>query len=290
MSIMKKSFIILVFILLTFESYSQLNFPNSSPDGHIKQEIGFVELEINYSRPGAKGRKIFGELVPFGALWRTGAHDATTIRFSEDVQLNDNLIPAGEYSLFTIPNDNEWIIVLNKETEMHGTAGYNEENDLIRFSVVPQKSARYYESFTIEINDIIKDEAGLYIIWENTEVKLNIRTNSDMKIMAEINERINIKKEDRPSLYYQSSMYYFNNNKDLKQALEWIKIANQKTDDFMYLQLQAKIEAALGDHKSAIKTAKSSSELAKVKQMDNVALANNELIQQWSSMLKKNKK
>ena len=262
---------------------AQLNLPPASTDATFKQQIGFGEVEIKYSRPSARGRTIYGGLVPFGELWRTGAHDATTIKFSEAVKLNGNDIPAGTYTLFTIPNQNEWTIVINKAIEMHGTSDYTQEQDLVRFTAKPEKSARYYETFTIEVNDLTKEEAGMFLLWENTQVKLTIKMNVDEKVMAEINDRINVKKEDRASLFYQSSSYYFNNNKDLKQAYAWIQIANGKAQDAAYLQLQAKIEAAMNDYAAAIKTLKASTELATTKKLDQVIAANEKLRNEWET-------
>ena len=261
---------------------AQLNLPNASPDAEFKQQVGFTEIEVKYSRPSARGRMIFGQLIPFGELWRTGAHDATTIRFSEAVKLNGKEVPAGTYTLFTIPRENEWTIVINKATEMHGTSDYKEEQDLMRFSVVPEKTSRYFETFTIEINDFGKDEAALLIAWENMLARVKITTNVDDKVMAEINERINVKKEDRPSLFYQSALYYFNNNKDLKQAYTWSQTANSKTQDASYLQLQAKIEAAMGNYAAALKTLKTSTDLATTKKLDQIIAANEKLRTEWS--------
>ncbi|MBX2914455.1 MAG: DUF2911 domain-containing protein [Cyclobacteriaceae bacterium] len=282
--------IVIVFAIALLYSVSvraQLNMPPASPDAEFKQQIGFGEVEIKYSRPSARGRVIFGGLVPFGELWRTGAHDATTIRFSEAVKLNDNDIPAGTYSLFTIPNQNEWTIVINKAAEMHGTSDYTQEQDLLRFAAKPEKSARYYETFTIEVNDLSKDEAGLFLLWENTQVKLTIKMNVDEKVMAEIDDRINVKKEDRPSLFYQSSSYYFNNNKDLKQAYAWVQIANSKAQDAAYLQLQAKIEAAMNDYATALKTLKASTDLAITKKLDQVIVTNEKLRIEWETKIGK---
>jgi hypothetical protein len=286
---MKKIIIALaIAFVYSATTQAQLNLPNASPDAEFKQQIGFGEVEVKYSRPSARGRVIFGGLEPFGKIWRTGAHDATTIRFSESVMLNGNNIPAGTYSLFTIPNQDEWTIIINKATEMHGTSDYTQEQDLVRFTVKAEKSPRYYETFTIEVNDFAKEEAGLFLIWENTLVKLTIKMNVDEKVMAEINDRINVKKEDRASLFYQSSTYYFNNNKDLKQAYAWAQVANSKTQDAAYLQLQAKIEAALNDYASALKTLKASTDLAITKKLDQVIAANEKLRTEWAT--KSNKK
>lgn len=284
---MKAASLLIIFLSAFQWTHAQLNLPNASPDAEFKQHVGFTEVEVKYSRPSARGRVIFGGLIPFGEIWRTGAHDATTLHFSEPVKLNGYDIPADTFSLFTIPNQNEWTIIINKTAKMHGTSDYTVEQDLVRFTAKSEKSARYYETFTIEINDFSKDEASLYLLWENTQVKVTIKANVDDKVMAEINERINVKKEDRPSLFYQSSLYYFNNNKDLKQAYAWVQVANGKTQDAGYLQLQAKIEAALSDYTSALKTLKTSTELATTKKLDQVIAANEKLRIDWATKIGK---
>lgn len=280
---MKKLNILSFFLALIigYPSMAQLNFPHASPDAEFKQQVGFTDVVVKYSRPGAKGRKIFGTLVPFGELWRTGASDATTIHFSDTVQLNGNSIPKGTYSLFTIPDKDEWTIILNKDTAMHGASNYTKDLDLLRFKVKAETAPRFYETFTIEVNDIIKESASVYLAWENTQVKLNLRTNADDKVMAEIHDRIIKGKEEKANLYYQASLYYFNNDRDLNTALAWIKAANKKGDEVMYFQLQAKIEAALGDYTQAIKSAETSSRLAKEKKLDQVITANQKLIAEW---------
>lgn len=279
---MKKHIITIVAALIVNISYSQLNLPNASPDATFKQQVGFTEIEIKYSRPGARGRAIFGGLVPYGELWRTGAHDATTIHFSDTIKLNGNVIPTGTYSLFTIPNANEWTIIVNKDAEMHGSSEYTQDQDILRFNVKSERSPRFYETFTIEINDVAKDAASLFILWENTQVKITIKSNADEKVMAEINDRINIKKEDRPSLFYQSSLYYFNNNKDIKQAYTWIQVATGKSQDAGYFQLQAKIEAVMDNYPAALKSLKTSTELAKAKKLDPIITVNEKLFEEWS--------
>ena len=279
---MKKIISAIVAFLLVNISYAQLNLPSASSDATFKQQVGFAEVEIKYSRPSSRGRAIFGGLVPYGELWRTGAYDATTIHFSDSVKLNDNRIPAGNYSLFTIPGKNEWTIVINKDSEMHGSSEYAQEQDLLRFVVKSEKSPRFYETFTIELNDVTKDATSLFLLWENTQVKIAIQSYADERVMAEINDRINIKKEDRPSLFYQSSLYYFNNNKDFKQAYAWIEIATSKSQDAGYFQLQSKIEAALGNYPAALKSLKSSTELAKSKKLDQIVSANEKLLEEWN--------
>jgi hypothetical protein len=280
---------VLIVCGLSFTSVAQLNLPNASPDHEFKQQIGFTEVQVKYSRPSARGRVIFGDLVPFNELWRTGAHDATTVWFSDSVKINGITIPSDTFSLFTIPGKDEWTIILNKAAEMHGTSDYSQDQDLTRFKAKSEKSDRFYETFTIEINDITKDGgASLYILWENTRVKFSIQSFADQRVMAEIDRRINIKKEEKPGLFYQASLYYFNNNKDVNQAYEWAKIANSKAQDAAYLQ--ARIEASLGKTDVALNTLTKSTELAKTKKLEPLIKANEKLASDWSNATKSKKK
>jgi len=291
MKYMKYILSVLIVCSLSFASIAQLNLPNASTDHEFKQQIGFTEVEVKYSRPNARGRVIFGELVPFDELWRTGAHDATTIWFSDSVKINGVKIPSDTFSLFTIPGKEEWTIILNNAAEMHGTSDYSQDQDQIRFKAKPEKSGRFYETFTIEINDFTKDgSASFYILWENTAVKFSIQSYADQKVMAEIEQRINVKKEEKPGLFYQASLYYFNNNKGVNQAYEWIKIANSKTQDAAYMQLQARIEVSLGKMDVALSTLTKSTELAKTKKLEPIIKANEKLVSDWSSSKKSKKK
>lgn len=281
--------LILLCICITSLSFGQLNLPNASPDQEFTQQVGFAEVKVKYSRPSARGRTIFGELVPYDQLWRTGAHDATTIWFSDSVKINGINIPSDTFSLFTIPGKSEWTIIFNKVHQMHGSSDYVEANDQLRFKVKSEKALRFFETFTIEINDFTKDGAIVYLMWENTQVKFPIQPYADQKVMAEIADRINVKKEEKPSLYYQASLYYFNNNKDMSQAYEWVKYANSKSQDAAYLQLQAKIEALQGRNADALATLSKSTELAKSKKLEPIIKANEKLATEWNGK-KKSKK
>lgn len=286
---MKYLFSIAVISYSSVVSMAQLNLPSASPDQEVKQQVGFTEVEIKYSRPSARGRAVFGELVPFNEIWRTGAHDATTIAFSDSVKINGINIPADTFSLFSIPGKTEWTIILNKVAEMHGTSDYSADQDKVRFKVKTERTTRFYETFTIELNDFTSDGAFIYLLWENTQVRFPIQTYADQKVMTEITERINVKKEEKAGLYYQSSLYFFNNQKDINQAYEWIKVANGKAQEASYLQLQARIEAALGQKQTALATLSKSTELAKTKKLEPILKANEKLFMEWSNA-KKSKK
>ena len=177
---MKKVLIINMLCLLATGIFAQEPAKKSLPKSYeaaFTQQFGDSEIQVAYARPLARGRKIFGALIPFDSLWRTGANDCTTLKFKEEVIVGDKKIGAGKYSLFTIPSANEWTIILNSETTMHGTSGYDAQKDVHRFKVKSEKTERFYENFTIEINDInVKGEASLNLIWENTMVKIPLKT------------------------------------------------------------------------------------------------------------------
>ena len=188
---MKKLLIVNLLCVLAFalnaQESAQKTLPKS-PEAAFTQQFGGSEIQVSYARPLARGRKIFGSLVPFDSLWRTGANDCTTIKFKEDVVIGGKSIAVGKYSLYSIPGASEWIIVLNSETSMHGTNGYDAQKDVHRFKVKSEKTERFYETFTIEINDIdVQGNAFLNMMWENTMVKIpltNSVANAAPKAMA----------------------------------------------------------------------------------------------------------
>ncbi len=178
---MKKLLVVNLLCVLAFslkaQEPAQKTLPKS-PEAAFTQQFGGSEIQVSYARPLARGRKIFGGIVPFDSLWRTGANDCTTIKFKEDVVIGGKSLPAGKYALFSIPGATEWTIILNSETSMHGTNGYNAQKDVHRFKVKSEKTERFYETFTIEINDIdVQGNAFLNMMWENTMVKIPL-TNS----------------------------------------------------------------------------------------------------------------
>ncbi len=272
----------LVLSMGTGVAFAQLNFPVPSPEARLRERVGFTRIEIRYERPSARGRKVFGELVPMKELWRTGAGEATTVRFSEDVSLAGNKLPQGSYSLFSIPEEGGWTIIFNKDTTLHGTGSYTAENDALRFRVVPGRTHRFYETFTIEIGDRIKNNAALCLSWENTQVSIPLVTNADATIMAEIRGKITDGKKEEPLLLYQAANYYYEHDKDLIQAMEWLNKAIGKDEKFIYHHLKAKIQAKQGNFKAAIASARQSSALAKKDKMGDFVKTNDALIAEWS--------
>ncbi len=168
---------VLAFILLHHtHSLCQLKLPELSPSAHVVQKVGFTTISLYYERPAARNRseeKIFGSLVPFGKVWRTGAGNCTTIAFSTDVIINGKNVSKGKYALFTIPDKTKWTVILNTDTLAYGAYRYDEKKDVVRVETKPRKSDRYYESLTIDI-DVIPNDARIYISWLNTQVAFDV--------------------------------------------------------------------------------------------------------------------
>ncbi|MCZ7602869.1 MAG: DUF2911 domain-containing protein [Melioribacteraceae bacterium] len=167
---------LLLGVFIVSLTYAQNDQPRLSPKASISQVIGYTEVTINYSRPGVKERTVWGELVPYDKVWRTGANEATTIEFNNDVRIEGNEVPKGKYSLFTIPGEMEWTIILNKEWEQWGAFKYSEAADQLRFKVKPQKS-EFTERLTFSVDYLSPYSANIVSEWNEIEVSFKIETN-----------------------------------------------------------------------------------------------------------------
>lgn len=260
---MRVAFSILL-LLLFIDCFSQAYFPELSPKGSVKQQVGLTTLEINYERPAARGRRVMGELVPYNKLWRTGAGNCTRIKFNKPVVIGDKKINAGTFSLLTIPNPTEWTILLNSDTTLYGTGSYNQNKDLVRFNVRPEKSSRFYESLTIDI-DVIPNNAELYISWERTQVHFTIGTESDKQAAEFIEQTLLTNKSTDTEAYATAAEYYFFLNKELDRALTLINTAIVKKNEPWYFRLKIDILEKQGKFKDAIVVANQAIELIQKK-------------------------
>ena len=234
-------------------------FPQPSPTTTISQNFATSKIELSYSRPGAKGRKVFGDVVSFDKFWRTGANGATTINFGEDVKVNGTDIKAGKYGIVSFPGENEWIMVITKDLNVSSVDAYKKENDVARFNVKSEKINDFVETFTIEINNIKNESCDLIFKWENTAVRLNIVSDYKERLGKQIDETM--AKDTRP--YFSAASYYLDNNKDLNQALVWVNKAYEANPKaFWVLHLKAKIQKGLKDYNGAMESAMKSTELA----------------------------
>jgi hypothetical protein len=263
-------------VLLVAAAQAQLTTPQPSPTATINQKLGLTDISVTYSRPGAKNRVVFGELVPFGKVWRTGANKATSVTFSTDVNLGGKDVKAGTYSLFTIPNSAEWTVILNSNTELWGAGKYDEAKDVARFTIKPTILNDIVETFTIDFSHLVGSDGHMNLSWENTRVAIAVKTDANGMIEKQIKEIL----VDGPSAgtYYNAARFYVENDKDMNQALTWINAAiNKRPEAFWYMHYKAKIQAKMGKTKEAIATAEKSLTMAKENEDGDYGyIANNE--------------
>lgn len=249
--------LIFCLLLLSQVSFSQnLEVPTLSPLSEITQEVALTNVKLSYSRPSAKGRKVFGDLVPFGEVWRTGANASTKLTFAQDVKIEGNALKAGTYALYTIPGEKEWTMIIHTNTKHRSIAGdtYKQSEDAFRFMAKPEKTADFVETFTIGFTDITTDSCHLKLSWENTQVKFKIELDVDGQIDKQIVELSKASGGMSDGNYFRAAEYYFHNDKDLSKSIEWIKAALEKSPkNFRYGLLHAKILAKQGKKAEAIK-------------------------------------
>ncbi len=274
---MKKLFYALVAtVFVNFAGNTQtVKTPAPSTTQIIKQDFALSSIEIVYSRPNMKGRVVFGDLAPMGKLWRTGANAATKITFGEDVKVGGMAVKAGSYALYTIPNKDEWEVILNKGINNWGTDGYKVEEDVAKFKVKSISLPMNIETFTMNIANVMPASADIQLMWEKTVVSFPVTADIDSKISKSIDNAMNV--DNRP--YFQAASYYFETGKDLTKALSWAdKAIENNPKAFWIMHLKAKIQAKLGDKAAATKTANESIASAKEAKNDDYVALNEKLI------------
>lgn len=256
----------LILLIMWIPNFSaQINIPRPSPTATITQAVGLTEFVINYSRPGVKGRAVFGALVPYDKIWRTGANGATTIKFEHDVKLNGNEVAAGEYALYSIPGKEVWTLMLYKDLKLGGAVeAYKQDQESMRFTATPRALEDQVESFTIDWSHFKSEGATLTLSWENTAVDIAVEVPTDALVMAAIKDQLLEPKGPDASTYAAAATYYIDNDMDKAQALEWMNQAVAlRPEAFWYEYRQAKLLMELGRIEEAIAAAESS--LAKAK-------------------------
>jgi hypothetical protein len=249
--------------------------PAPSPTQTIKQDFALSSIEVVYSRPNIKGRTVFGDLAPFGKLWRTGANAATRVTFGEDVKVGGVAVKAGTYVLYSIPNKDEWEVILNKGLNNWGIDGYKADEDVAKFKVKPMALPMSIETFTIQIANVMPASADIQVMWEKTAISIPVTADIDTKIAKSIESAMTV--DNRP--YFQAASYYFETGKDLSKALTWAdKAIELNPKAFWIMHLKAKIQAKLGDKVAATKTANESIASAKEAKNDDYVALNEKLI------------
>lgn len=280
---MKKVFLSLaflaVFALTATISHAQIQTPAPSPSGKLEQTVGLTKVTIEYSRPAKKGRELFVEVEKWGRMWRTGANASSKIEFSDDVKLEGKDIPAGKYAIYSIPGQETWTVMLYSDLTLGGnTNGYDKSKEVARFDVKTAMLPMEIENFTFYVDNMKTNSATLGFAWGKYLVPMNLEVEVESKVMAAIEKTMaGPGRNDN----YQAARYYYNTNKDLKQALAWAKKANEIGARYWQLRLEAQIHAKLGDFKRAQAKIAESSQMARKAGNEDYATANDKMAHEW---------
>ena len=271
---MKKLLTVCSLLLSATLTQAQIKMPAPSPTQTIKQDFGLAAIEVKYSRPITKGRKVYGDLVPFGQVWRTGANAATLITFNDAVQIEGKKIDSGTYALYTIPNKGSWVIILNKGVKNWGSDGYTADDDVARVTVKTEELKNAVESFTIQFANVKPESADLQIMWENTLVNVPIKTEVKNSIKASLETALQSDKKP----YWQAMQFYNEWDNNPAKALEYADLAVQENPKAFYMWLyKARLEKATGNKTKAMESSKKSLELAKEAKNNDYIKMNEEL-------------
>lgn len=239
---MKKRIIIFGLIITSFQFFGQdekFVYPAFSPKGTISQIVGNTSIGIEYERPSARKRQIFGELVPWNKIWRIGAGRSTKIRFDKDVKVGGQSVPAGNYALFAIPNPKEWIVIISKDTTAYGVHHNNSKNDIARFVVIPKETSRYYETFNIDI-ELAQHNANMYISWANTQINFEIETSTNELVEDFIRNELLTEKNKLPRNYARAASYLFYRGVNVSDGMSLADKALEMDETFTYVKIWKK--------------------------------------------------
>jgi Protein of unknown function (DUF2911)/Tetratricopeptide repeat len=272
---MKKLFITAITVFTLFFADAQtLTTPQPSPTQTVKQNFGLSSIELSYSRPGIKGRKIFGDLVPYGKVWRTGANNATTITFGDTVLIEGHKVSPGKYGLLTIPDAANWTVIISKQTDVTSPASYKQDQDVVRVNAQPVTLPFAVETFTISFDEVKSNSCNIGFLWDNVYVSIPVSTDVESKVMKQISDVMN--NDNRP--YFNAALYYIDNGKDLNKAVEWLdKAYAQDPDAFWVLYQKARALSKLGKKAEALATSNKSIEIAKKEKNDDYVALNEKL-------------
>jgi len=249
-------------LILATTLTAQIKTPQPSPFATITQTVGLAEIQIEYSRPGLKGRSAFGEIVKMGDIWRLGANASTKFNTDKDLTLGGLDIPAGKYAMYAVPNEKAWEMIVYKDVSLWGAGGYDKANELGRFKAETSATASQVETLSIDFQSLTTDGADMIIKWDRTMVSIPVKT----KAIEEVSAQIKSMFIDGPSAndYHNAARFYLSQKKDLPQALEWVdKAIEKRPKAFWMIHRKALIQAEMGDKKGAMATAKKSLEMAK---------------------------
>lgn len=282
----------IVFLLAIYAVGSSLqaqDLPVPSPKSRVEQRVGVTDFAVEYARPSTNGRKIMGELVKYGEVWRTGANKATMIEFSTPAKIGGTQLPAGKYSIFTTPKDeNAWMVHINKNTELWGTGDFKESENAASFDVKASK-VEHIESMLIYFDNLKKGSANLILAWENTRISIPIEVDYVEMSIANIKNALAAEKVSFRA-YINASRFYLDHNLDAAKALEWAKKSVEMEKHFWNLKTLSEAYANVGDYKNAVATAEESKTLSIEAKYDSYIKENEANIAKWTPLMKGSKK
>lgn len=259
---MKRIFLSFLLFATIAETKAQsgLKLPQLSPTARVSQDFSLSTIDITYSRPSMRGRKIFGDVVAYGKAWRTGANAPTKIKFGEEVEIGEHRIKPGEYMMYAIPGKEKWEIIFNTGAGKWSANGFPTEDDVARLSIRPTLMAGETQTFTIQVSDITYNNCKIELLWDRTKVVIPVSAMNKESIEASIDKSVN-----QPSVpYFQAALYYFESNKKIDLAHTYVNRAIEQDPKAFYMwYLKARIEKKLGNKEEAIIAAKKSMELAR---------------------------
>ena len=232
----------------------QIKTPRPSPDATVIQFVGVTEVKIDYSSPGVKGRKVWGELVPFGEIWRTGANEATTITFSDAVKVNGTELPAGTYGIHTIPNESEWEFIFSKDTKVDGSSNFNKDNEVLRIKAKPEEH-HFMERMTFLFTDVTDNSVSVSLLWDKLKVSFKIETNTQELFLSNAREQLSW------SPTFQAAQYCLTSNTNLEEAYKWIEASCLISEVYWNKRVKAQIQHKLGMENEAITSMEKAIEL-----------------------------
>ncbi len=282
---MKKLVLSFFVLAVSLTGYSQIKTPQPSPTSKVEQVVGLTNVTLEYSRPSMRGRKIFGDLVPFGKVWRTGANKNTMITFSDDVSVDGQTLKAGSYAIYTIPGETSWDVIFYATTDNWGAPQELDDTKVVAKTTVGVNTLPVtIETFTMDIDDLSSGGATLGILWESTYVGVKFNVPTDNKVLASINDVMN--STPTANDYYAAAVYYLSEGKDLSQAQEWMDKAMSLTEKPAYWQLrqQSLLYAKTGNKEAAIESAKKSLAGAEEAGNDDYVKMNKDSLKEWGAM------
>ena len=277
---MKKILVFLLACAIT-HAFGQIATPAPSPLCKLEQKLGLGTITVEYSRPGKKDRIVFGDLIPFGKTWRTGANAATKISFSDDTKFGGVSVPKGTYALFSIPGESSWDVMLYSDPNVSGVPqDYDMKKEVAHIKVTPELIPYTMETFLIDINDIRNESATLNLIWETTLVPIKLQFDTDSKVMSSIDK---VMAGPSSNDYYNAARYFYDSHKDINKAYEWAHKSNDLAPTFWKLRLEALILAQMGKKEEAIAIAQKSKAMAIEAGNDEYVKMNDDSIKEWST-------